>query len=268
MASKNRCLVLQAVLFSIFGCAIFIHANHRVYTAQQALHASHEEKFTILSQMEWLDKRAKQSLGTVFGGRSPDVGEFSIQKQSYQNQIDELSSVVGLLKATIQKSSTKQLRETFASAFHPFMEVELLLEGLTDPLVIQVAHEDTPYTAWTWLDQIRGGLWQNYVLTPVGGNGIELSSFLAEEEDGYRFRDVKLDFREESAQGGEAFSVGLRNPQHRGETGLVLTIHMDEDTCGQDENEVCFGKIVDGFKSLNTVDARREPVTVISAKVL
>ena len=59
------------------------------------------------------------------------------------------------------------------------------------------------------------------MLTPVGGNGIEFSSFLA-EEDGYRFQDAKLNFREESAQGGEAFSVGLRNPQHRGDKGLVL----------------------------------------------
>jgi hypothetical protein len=77
-------------------------------------------------------------------------------------------------------------------------------------------------------------------------------------DDMHCFRDVKLDYREESAQGGEAFSIGLRNPHHWGETGLVLTIHMDEDTCGQDDNEVCFGKIVDGFKSLNTVDARRD----------
>ena len=141
------------------------------------------------------------------------------------------------------------------------------MDGLTDPLVIQVAHEDMPYTAWIWRDQIRSGMWTNSVLTPVGGNGIEFSSFLA-EEDGYRFQDAKLNFREESAQGGEAFSVGLRNPQHRGEKGLVLTIHMDEERCGQDENEVCFGKIVDGFKSLDTVDSRREPVTVVTMKVL
>jgi hypothetical protein len=267
MASKKRCLVLQAITFSIFGCAILFHANHRVHTAQQALHASHEEKSNILSQMEWLEKRAKQNLGAVFAARSPDVGESSIQNQSYQKQIDELSSEVGLLKVTIQTSSTKQLRENFASAFHPFMEVELQLDGLTDPLVIQVAHEDMPYTAWIWFDQIRSGMWTNSVLTPVGGNGIEFSSFLA-KEDGYRFQDTKLIFREESAQGGEAFSVGLRNPQHRGEKGLVLTIHMDEDTCGQDENEVCFGKIVDGFKSLDTVDSRREPVTVVTVKVL
>jgi hypothetical protein len=131
MAYKKRCLVLQAILFSIFGCAIFIHANHRVHTAQQAFHVSHEEKSTILSQMERLDKRAKQSLGAVFGERSLDVGEFSIQKQSYQNQIDELSSKVGLLKAAIAKIIDETIEGDLCLCFSPIYGSRVTI-GATD----------------------------------------------------------------------------------------------------------------------------------------
>jgi hypothetical protein len=62
--------------------------------------------------------------------------------------------------------------------------------------------------------------------------------------------------------------VGVRNPQNESEKGLVLTIHMEEGTCGQDEKEVCIGKLVDGFETLNKVDAKRggDPISVVTAK--
>ena len=273
MAFKNRCIVLQAVIFLMFGFALFRHADDRVRTAQEALQASHVEKSNILSQMDWLEKRAKRYLGAV-GGTHDIVGEASsiVEKQSYQHKIDELSSEVQMLKATIQQSSRKQLRESFASASHSFMELELQLEGLKDPLVIQIAHEDAPYTAWTWLDQVRNETWNGSVLTPVGGNALELSSMNLEDEgdEGNKLLNL-LHFREGKVQDGtEAFSVGVKNSHHHGAIGLILTIYMDEDACGQDEkeDEICFGKVVDGFKSLDKLDRRRESSVVLEAKVI
>jgi hypothetical protein len=46
-----------------------------------------------------------------------------------------------------------------------------------------------------------------------------------------------------------------------------LTIYLTEGTCGQVEDEVCFGKVLDGFDSLNKVESMRQPIMARSVKV-
>jgi hypothetical protein len=281
--------VLATALVVLVFAGIRLHANQQVQEAQQALRASHQEKASILVQMQWLDQRAKQNIemGTPAVASATKNSDpkawFLTRSVDDQNIMEALSSEVELLKTTIQQSSREKLQEIFAPSS---IQVEFVLDaGIgKDPLVIEISSQnESPYTAWTWLNQVRHGVWDKSTLRHVGNAMIEihllpspagpetLEDAMTAGHQGDSLRDATLNFREDSIANERRESlmmVGVRNSQNESEKGLVLTIHMEEGTCGQDENEVCIGEIVDGFETLKKVDTKRggDPISVVTAK--
>jgi hypothetical protein len=276
--------VLATALVALVCGGILLQSSHQVHEAQQALRASHQEKTSILAQMQWLDQRAKQNIGMGTATSATKNNPWLTTSVDDQKKMETLSSEVELLKMTIQQSSREQLQELFASS----IQVEVVLDaGIgKEPLIIEISSQnESPYTAWTWLNQVRHGVWDKSTLRHVGNAMIEIhllpSASIDDEtraDQGDSLRDATLNFREDSIlskrreyeqQGDESlFMVGVRNSQNESEKGLVLTIHMEELTCGQDENEVCIGEIVDGFETLKKVDSKRggDPISVVTAK--
>jgi hypothetical protein len=273
--TKKKWQGLQILLVFMVVGAVTVHSNHRVDKAQKALSASYEERSSILSQMKWIENRAKDTMGvassklTLHGLIKNSNGPID---DSLQSKVEELSSEVTALKEVIRETSRVQLEEIFESAVNPYMEVALSLEGMSSPMVVQISHKDLPYTAWMLLDQVRRGVWDNSLMRHVGDHWIEISPIqnrgdfhaMGSGKEGIH----KVNFREASIPIEDACIVGLRSPHNEAESGMVLTIHLNKGTCGADENEVCFGKLVDGFDTLNEVDSAKAQVTVANAKVV
>jgi hypothetical protein len=267
ISTKGRAWLwwLQILLFCLVGGFIYTYVNSRLDAAHQALHKSHQENSKILSEMEWLDKRAKYN-HNYNNNNKHDLSSRIVKEDSDQRQIEALSGEVQVLRSAIQQSAREQLSDTFTTSPHS-MEAQLVLEGLEAPLVLQVSHKEMPYTTWTWLDQVRRGEWDRSLLNHADADFMEITPALSVAGTRDRVPHTKLNFLEDSVLGGQRFVLGLRNSPRGVNKGLILTIHLTERTCGQVEDEVCFGKVLDGFDSLNKLDSMRQPITVRSVKV-
>jgi hypothetical protein len=179
-----------------------------------------------------------------------------------------------------------------------FVEVRLDLKGLPNPLVIQLAGSIMPCTSWTFLSQLHDGNWalkgnhQGFKIVSVGStkvNDISIVDKISEADvplklgsidsnkahvsvsengdpEGQQIdgsKSYRLDFLEDSAiEVDRRFVLGIRNPQKGGLP--VVLIYRKRGMCGKMQGEVCFGKVTEGFDSLNLIDKMiKDEVTYI-----
>jgi hypothetical protein len=258
----KRWTMFQLVFLIILGGGLWTHSSHRVHVAHQALEASHLEKSSILSQMEWLDSRAKQNM--VEMEQKSDSG----QEVQYQRQIQAMAAQIRLLEESLQEAARERLKSSgiVVSADSPLL-VEIIMDGAKAPLVLQLWHDEMPYTTMTWLDQIRNGMWTNANLQHVDNSWIDIHpTRTTTTTTAGGDAPSRLAFMEESKIGGDRrFELGMRNhPGH--ENMFVLTIHLEVGTCESDMDEVCFGELVGGFDELVEMDMETHLVTSVAIK--
>lgn len=299
---KHWFLACQLAMLTIFGGAVVVYANHHISMAQHKLAESQTEKSHILTQMEWIEKRAKESIAMGIINNNNPIDLVKDSSTTGGGSVPESSKVKALmvsvqaLEASLQKTSRARLEEAFPSSIsHSHIEVALYLEGIPNhPLVIEVPYTQVPYTAWTWINQIRQHRWDPSTFrrvlhqaveiapdSPVelvapespiemapggGGGGGPAVPLLPPQGKDSQQGDSKLQFQETSIPIDDAFVVGLKNSGEMG--GLILTIHLDPYGCGFHDDEVCFGKLVDGFDSLDSAQASHRFVTIRSVQIL
>lgn len=244
------------------------------------------EKAHILSQMEWIEKRAKENIGGAGDVNNRQNSEPIKVKDSTgtgsapeSTKVQALMDKVQALEATLQQSSQAQLEEAFPThASRSRIEVALYLKGMPNPLVVEVPYTQVPYTAWTWINQIRHARWNQSTFRRVLHHAVEIAPDSPVEmapESPIEMApggpgivpqgDSKLKFLETSiSRIDEAFVVGMKNS----EMGLILTIHLDPYGCGFNGDEVCFGRLVEGFDSLDQVQTSHRYFTIDSVKIL
>jgi hypothetical protein len=278
MRSNNRkkWILLKAAFWIVLGGALWMHSSHHVRVAHQALEASHLEKSDILSQMAWLDSRAKQNMKSVDNENNNNNNNNSEQQQQqkkkevqYQRRIDAMEMHIRTLERTLQDSARERLKTSLV-VLPP--TVELTMGGAKEPLVIKLWYEEMPYTTLTWLDQIRMGMWTNANLQHVDNSWIDIhpTSTMTNSVDGAAASSSsssRLAFMEGASEntirgGDRRFVLGMRNPQGH-ENMFVLTIHLEVGTCESDENEVCFGELVGGFNELAEMDMENHLLTSV-----
>jgi hypothetical protein len=77
----------------------------------------------------------------------------------------------------------------------------------------------------------------------------------------------RLDFLEDSAiELDRRFVLGIRNPK-AGEEFPVVSIYSERGMCGSYEDEVCFGRVTDGFDSFNHINRMVEEENIKIEKV-
>jgi hypothetical protein len=319
----------QLLLLLIAGTVIHLHANHRIAQAHEEMNMHVEEKSMILSQMEWLDKRAKEvSRKTIAGGggggansnfkSSNNVGPldnsntgevaaavagggrppmFTLEQQDnhqktilnakLRNQVHQLENRVDALQATLQQTARQQLQTIFNDGRMMLKEVALEFSktttttittasgnveelDLVNPIVIQLSSDTQPYTSWTWLDQLLKHEWDLSELRVVSPTLMEIttkkhgsnpSAAAAAAAAAFQWFEKSVNTQDVDA----TWVVGLKrrysSSTNFGDTniaGLTLTIHANGGTCGstardgeeEDSQEICFGKVVYGFDSL------------------
>jgi hypothetical protein len=277
---KRWFLACQLAMFALFVGAAVFYANHHISRAQHKLKESQTETSHILSQMESMEKRAKENIAGVDNRQhTPSIQDSTTGSASDSSKVQALMDSVQALEASLQQTSKARLEEAFpSSVLRSHIEVALYLEGIPNPLVIEVPYAQVPYTTWTWLNQIRHDRWDHSTFRRVS-HSLEIAPDSPVEEvapespiemapDGgpgvVTEGDSKLQFHEKSIPIDDAFVVGMKNS----EMGLILTIHLDHYGCGNHDDEVCFGKMVDGFDSLDLAQTSHKYFTIGSVKIL
>jgi cyclophilin family peptidyl-prolyl cis-trans isomerase/cell division protein FtsB len=175
------------------------------------------------------------------------------QMQQLQQMEEELEHEVRSLQTKIKKSARNSIIHSYGEGpVQVVLEVDIgdtkvSGESIDDEKedskrISIILWHDTPHAAWTWLQQIESGAWNNVPWEVDRGLSIEAAvSPLSLPEDG-----SKLQFVEKAQKGHEAWTVGFSNMEGGG-SGIFINL---KDNSHYHRHEVCVGKVLDGFSVL------------------
>ncbi|EEC46589.1 predicted protein [Phaeodactylum tricornutum CCAP 1055/1] len=228
---------------------------HRV--EQQALNL-HEE-FDRLSKKDFVESHSIQNEdGRIERKNAVVVDSELIRKQTQQlrQMEEELSHEVRALQESIQIAARSCIVRTFGEG--PVQVIldlnfgERNIQGGTKLTIL--LWYDTPHAAWTLLEQIRKGIWDGASFRLDKGRSIAAAP---ENPD----RESKLEFIEHSQKNHDPWTIGLSD---FGDDGIGLFVNL-KDNSAFHKQDVCVGKIIDGFDALQQlVDLSRSRTNKIS----
>jgi cyclophilin family peptidyl-prolyl cis-trans isomerase len=235
---------------------------------EQALHL--HESVTRLSERGF-DRLAEGGNGP--GGSDParsqnqhvDADLIKVQYDQLRQMEDELNHEVKSLQNKIRQTDRANIVRAFGEG-----PVQVALEidfaagassgGAAGSSAISILlWYETPHAAWTLLDQIRRGVWDGAHFEMDRGFAVTANPT---EPDSHNKR---LEFMEKGQKMHEPWTVGLTETDD-GELSLFINL---QDNSQYHKYDVCVGKIIDGFDTLQrlTRAARNQqqsnvPVTI------
>lgn len=196
---------------------------------------------------------------TISQGAPVDSNLIRVQTQQLQEMEEELGHELKALQAKMQSVDRSSIVRTYGEG-----PVQVTLDlnfpgGSSEPAAITILlWYDTPHAAWTWLQQISRGEWNGAHFGSIKGGALDAMPMIGNAGS--------LDFVEKSQKGHEAWTVGLADKGN----SLGMFINLQDNSASR-KRDVCVGKVIDGFESLQRlVDMakpgnNRRPVTIKKA---
>jgi hypothetical protein len=216
-----------------------------------------EERAHILEQMMWIDHAAKKvhkkyAQNNVWNSLNDDT--LADEKpQELLGEAQGLRDALKKLQLRIQLNARERIEQRFGEgqakvkiALNPDQDIELALT------------EDTPHAASILLEQMDHHLWDTVELQKIAGEPVlQIST-------NFPATTPALEFIESSRSCKEKGSVVLRQLEAESMdlNVAVLRVHLEENTPIRDE-DVCIGRIVSGFRFLQSVEDDPLAVPVI-----
>ena len=156
----------------------------------------------------------------------------------------ELQNELGSLQMKLQEDARRSIVRAFGEG--PIqVSLDLDLGGESVVSISIALSYDTPYAAWTLIDQVQRGLWTNSKIS--WDKGMSLSAVQANPKPA-----SQLDFVEKSSEVHLPWTVGLTDTPGG---GLTLFVNL-KDNSVQRKNDVCIGKVQEGsFEALQKLVA-------------
>lgn len=177
-----------------------------------------------------------------------DAELLRVRTQQLYDMEDELSHELTDLKKELQQSAKKSIVSTFGEG--PIqVHLDLNFPGGSDgqDRISVYLWPETPYAAWTLLQQVNQGIWRGADFKLGKGYSLEASPSTPDNS-------VSIGFVEKTLKTHEAWTVGLSEAEGG---GLKLFINIQDNTAYH-KFDVCVGKVVDGFDTLRKlVDVTR-----------
>jgi hypothetical protein len=240
-------------------------------TSEQFEKLKHDESIIML-HLQGLERKSMQlhevlgrlSDGTVIqnvnrpnnnkNDEPVDAKLIHVQTQQLYQMEEELQHELKGLQTKLQQVARSSIVGTFGEG--PVqVSFDITIGKDTERISISLWY-DTPHAAWTLIDQIRSGKWtgSQFVLAP---NGATLTALPPEPT-------APLDFVETASEKHEAWTVGLAENDAG---GLSLFINLQDNSADR-KFDVCVGKVVEGFGSLQKLVSSlrsNKPVSVAAA---
>lgn len=199
------------------------------------------ESITRLTQRGPIAHERNNNDGGGTGGEGVDADLLRVQYDQLKQMEDELNHEVKSLQAKIKQTDRANIVKTFGEG-----PVQVILEidfpeakaGGNNQISILLWYE-TPHAAWTLLDQVSRGKWDEAVFSMDKNLAIVTDP---KEPD----TEKRLDFVERGQKRHEPWTVGLTES----DTGaLSMFINLQDNSLAH-KHDVCIGKIIDGFDTL------------------
>jgi hypothetical protein len=197
---------------------------------------------------------------------------------NYEGQIGELRNQVQSIRTALQKVAKEELMNSFLRGQETFTttDIKVNLQGILQGhfFDIQLSTSKMPYSTWIFLKELRNGPWiiksteQWLEMTPARETekqnryGSVRGSVSPSELYDHEMQSYEpFDLLEISIDTDRPFIVGMRNGGN-GELGPVVSIYHERGMCGHYQHEICFGKVTNGFDTLNALSEVGQVVPV------
>jgi cyclophilin family peptidyl-prolyl cis-trans isomerase len=265
----KRAHVFQALITCLVTFFVYDSYQKAIATTEQLLIVKHEESMMML-HLKRLEEHSLQlheamarlaqggaegvpreqnelqnQHGNGNGGSDSLDGEIiKIQTKQLREMEDELDHEVKSLQTKIQTSDSESIVRTFGEGpVQVILDVSLPqqqqeLKSNNNKISILLWY-DTPHAAWTLIDQLNKGLWNDSVFRLDKNVAITL-------EPPHSETLKKIDFVEKGQKKHAPWTVGLAETS---QGGLGLFINL-QDNMQYHKHDVCIGKVIDGFDTL------------------
>lgn len=206
--------------------------------------------------------------GFLTFGMEAAVADHATSLELHQNRLlqigDELHRTIRTLQKQVQDAARKQIMETFGEGpVQVALDLEFFTEG-PSRIIIQF-FEETPHTAWNWLEQVSRQAWDGAQFMWHAPHVIQAVPPRANEAP------ATFNFTEIPPGNHQTYTVGLTKA-----TSGALNIYINlQDNSAHHFDDACVGKVVDGFDALKrllevpeTNSALDHPVTIKSVTAL
>ncbi|GAX29541.1 hypothetical protein FisN_36Hh035 [Fistulifera solaris] len=262
---------IQTLVLLIVTCLVWESYHRAMITSEQFEKLKHDESIIML-HLQGLERKSMQlhevlgrlSDGTVIqnvnkpnnnnNDEPVDAKLIHVQTQQLYQMEEELQHELKGLQTKLQQVARSSIVGTYGEG--PVqVSFDINIGKDTERISISLWY-DTPHAAWTLIDQIRSGKWtgSQFVLAP---NGATLTALPPEPT-------APLDFVETASEKHEAWTVGLAENDAG---GLSLFINLQDNSADR-KFDVCVGKVVEGFGSLQKLVSSlrsNKPVSVTAA---
>lgn len=225
---------------------------HLQRVEQQSIHL--HENLSRLGDVSGAISASDQILNDREGqapSENVDMNLIRVQTQQLHQMEEELDHELRALQAKLQHVARSSIATNYGEGpVKVVMELDFPdepLESGKNTITILLWY-DTPHAAWTWLDQIRKNEWNGSTFKLGKTSSIDASPVISNAGT--------LNFIEKAQKGHEAWTVGLADTD--GNLGMFINLRDVEEIR---KHEVCVGKIIDGFDTLQRlVDVARGDV--------
>lgn len=278
------------ILIILAAIGIIWHSYHRTQTIHSRLERFHDKESMSLLHLKTVEQQlvhlhenivrlndaannvvdnnnSGQSHSTIIARKDTvDADLIRVQTQQLHQMEEELDHELHALQSKIQYVARSSIVTTYGEG-----PVQVVLElDFMDPEIRSLLPQgsntnhntisillwyDVPHAAWTFLHQIRQGMWNNANFK-LGKGSLSIDAVPNEE---YRQKESDIDdnsslkFIEKSKKTHEPWTVGLTQMEFG--TGMFINL---QDNSALRSHDVCVGKVIDGFDALQLlVDVSR-----------
>ena len=255
-------MIVTYLVFDAYRQAVLATGKLEQYKSEESLMMLHLHRIEehSIHLHENLSRLSEGTLESPDGARhtagsSESVGVDSEllhrQTQQLRQMEEELSHEVKALQSNIKQSSRASIVRTYGEG-----PVQVLLDldfgdqrdDIGGSRIAILLWYDTPYSSWTWLQQIRSGLWNGSIFQ------LDKGGWINAQPPASGAAVSKLEFMEKSSKTHEAWTVGL---SENADGGFGMFINL-KDNSEEHKNDACVGKVIDGFDALQRlVDVSR-----------
>jgi cyclophilin family peptidyl-prolyl cis-trans isomerase len=251
---NTKCFTIGHLLQAMVVCVVFYLVYDAHYKVQEAAHRLEhykQEEAMLIVQMDGVEDRAAQLQDQLTKLRedhhqaTENIDETKTQTLDIHNEIHqwkreyfEVNKEVHALQDFMQDVARKELQSQYGQGAVIHVNLDLNIGNAERSQISVELFEEAPHASWVFVQQIANGDWSqaNFIWHPA-------HMVLASPS---KAASVKLEFIEKSYHHHEAWTIGLTR-SHNGGYNLYVNL---QDNSHVHEGDVCLGKIVGGFDTL------------------
>lgn len=225
-----QALVVCIVFYLVFD------AHYKVQEAAHRLEHYKEEEAVLMDQMERIEGRAMELQEQL---KTLKEEPTNVQEEIFQwkRELFEVNKEVHALQDFMQDGARKNLDEQYGQgAIH--INLNLAMGDVKASAISVELFDEAPHASWVFLQQIAAGDWDESSFIWHPSHMVLASPSKAATH--------KLEFIEKSYHHHESWTIGL-TPSHNGGYNLYVNL---KDNAHVHDGDVCLGKVVDGFDTL------------------